>query len=122
LFEVEFYVDDRGVSDLEEYLHNLDKKSKTSKHSRINYLKIREYLKILEIKGTKAGFPVTRPIEGYPGLWEIRPLKNRIFYFCFENNKIVLLHHFLKKSDKTPRKEIEVAVNRMNNHIRRKNS
>jgi phage-related protein len=121
LFEVEFYVDDRGVSELEEYLDDLDKKSKTDKNCRINYSKINKYIDLLEEKGTKAGFPVTRPVLGYSGLWEIRPLQNRIFYFCFENNKIILLHHFLKKSNKTPRKEIEIAVNRMDNYVRRKN-
>ena len=51
-------------------------------------------------------------------LWEKRPIRDRIFFFCFKDEKIVLLHYFIKKTNKTPRREIEKAINEMNNYIR----
>lgn len=52
-------------------------------------------------------------IEGTEGLFEIRiKVSNGIFrIFCFfdEGNLIILLNGFQKKTDKTPKKEIEKA-------------
>jgi phage-related protein len=51
------------------------------------------------------------------GLWELRihhsPEYYRIFYFTFTERRFVLLHAFLKKTDKTPRTEINIALKRM---------
>ena len=49
----------------------------------------------------------------------LRPLNNRIFFFYFKDNKFILLHYFIKKTNKTPKKEIEEAKNRMNDFIAR---
>ena len=51
------------------------------------------------------------------GLWEIRVnlsggRKTRVFSCAYEEN-IVLLHDFIKKSQKTPINEMAVAVKRM---------
>ena len=43
-------------------------------------------------------------------IWELRPGDNRVFYFFYdEDGKFVLLHHFKKKTQKTPKREIERA-------------
>lgn len=43
-------------------------------------------------------------------IWELRPGNNRVFYFFYgEDGKFVLLNHFKKKTQKTPRREIERA-------------
>jgi phage-related protein len=51
------------------------------------------------------------------GLWELRIHHSsdyyRIFYFAFTGRQLVLLHAFLKKTDKTPRMEINIASKRM---------
>jgi len=52
-------------------------------------------------------------------LWELRPLKNRIFFFCWKDDIFVLLHHFIKKSQKTPEKEIEKARLRQKDFLKR---
>ncbi|WP_367268507.1 type II toxin-antitoxin system RelE/ParE family toxin [Ruminococcus sp.] len=39
----------------------------------------------------------------------MKPGNNRVFYFFMEEDTFVLLHHFRKKSQKTPRREIEKA-------------
>jgi phage-related protein len=53
-------------------------------------------------------------LEGTDGLYEVRILavsKNiRIFSFFDEGNLIILLNCFVKKTDKTPKKEIEQGV------------
>jgi len=52
-------------------------------------------------------------IEGTEGLFEIRIKSGsdifRIFCFFDEGNLVILLNGFQKKSDKTPRNEIEKA-------------
>ncbi|OGT30615.1 MAG: hypothetical protein A2W28_10925 [Gammaproteobacteria bacterium RBG_16_51_14] len=51
------------------------------------------------------------------GLFELRLRARegiaRVFYCTIVENKIVILHQFIKKSDKTPAKELEVARKRM---------
>ena len=44
------------------------------------------------------------------------------WFFYFENNTFVLLHHFRKKTQKTPRREIIRAIEEMNDWRNRKDS
>jgi phage-related protein len=37
----------------------------------------------------------------------------RVFYCTLIGRRIVMLHQFIKKSEKTPRKELEIAKRRM---------
>jgi phage-related protein len=60
------------------------------------------------------GMPLCRNLGG--GLWEVRsdlPL-GRIarVMFCVHDGRMVLLHGFIKKSQKTPISELDVAVKR----------
>ena len=68
--------------------------------------------------GWPIGMPLCRKIKGYKGLWEIRSKLedgriSRVF-FCAHEGSMVLLHGFIKKSQKTPQKEIDVAIKRQN--------
>lgn len=54
-----------------------------------------------------------KKIEGE--IWELRPLDNRILFFAWNGNAFVLLHHFVKKTQKTPKNEIEQAQQNMLN-------
>ncbi|MDP3298104.1 MAG: type II toxin-antitoxin system RelE/ParE family toxin [Thermodesulfovibrionia bacterium] len=45
---------------------------------------------------------------------------HRILYFTFTGRKFVLLHGFTKKTEKTPRGEIETALKRMNDYLSRR--
>jgi phage-related protein len=65
--------------------------------------------------GPNLGEPHTKPFGG--GLFELR-LKGaegiaRVFYCTLVGRKIVMLHSFIKKSDKTPPRERETAEARM---------
>ncbi|MCL2722049.1 MAG: type II toxin-antitoxin system RelE/ParE family toxin [Treponema sp.] len=60
------------------------------------------------------GLPLVRKLK--PDLWEIRSnIKDGIsrVFFTFHNEKIILLHAFVKKSQKTPLNEIDVAIGRL---------
>ena len=63
------------------------------------------------------GEPIVKLLKMIFG--NLRPLNNRIFFFYFKDNKFILLHYFIKKTNKTPKKEIEEARNRMNDFIAR---
>jgi len=64
-------------------------------------------------------WPIGKPlVESLgQGLWEIRSrLENQIArtIFCVEGSTLVLLHGFIKKSQKTPKHELELATQRRN--------
>ncbi len=73
------------------------------------------YAERMEVYGPDLGMPHTRAVGR--GLFELR-LKAaegiaRVFYCTVVERRIVMLHQFIKKSEKTPRKELEIALNRM---------
>jgi len=117
MYEVKFYYDRNGKSEIVEFLDNSKERGKTSKTDRINRNKILAYIGALEKYGTRIGEPVVKHIDG--SIWELRPLANRIFFFYWKDNKFVLLHHFVKKTKKTPPREIEQARTKMIDFIER---
>jgi phage-related protein len=66
--------------------------------------------------GWPVGMPLCRSIASHKGLWEIRCNLSvgRIarVLFCVHNRRMVLLHGFIKKTQKTPVRELEVAIAR----------
>lgn len=117
MFEVVFYRDKDGRSEISDYLDDLEKKSETDKNARVNKDKILAYMIALGEFGTRIGNPFVKHIEG--DIWELRPLRNRIFFFYWKDNKYVLLHYFIKKSQKTPKKEIEKAKSNLKDYLER---
>ena len=117
MYKVWFYRDKNGKSEIVEYLDNLKERGETSKTDRISRDKILAYIGALEQYGTRIGEPIVKHIDG--DIWELRTLKNRIFFFYWKDNKFVFLHHFVKKTKKTPPKEIEQARIKMNDFIER---
>ena len=73
------------------------------------------YAERMEVYGPDLGMPHTRAMGG--GLYEIRLKASegiaRVFYCTLIGRRIVMLHQFIKKSKKTPPKELEVARRRM---------
>ena len=73
------------------------------------------YAERMEAYGPDLGMPHTRAMGS--GLFELR-LKAaegiaRVFYCTIVGRRIVMLHQFTKKSEKTPHKELEIARRRM---------
>ena len=87
--------------------------------------KIFREIGLLEEHGIQLGLPYIKGIEGkkYQGLYELRIKQStdhaRIFYFLFHGNTFVLLHGFLKKSNKTPISELERAMSYKEDYERR---
>ena len=107
MYTVEFYYDKDGNSAIVDWLDELKATSDTNKNDRINRKKILAYIGALERYGTRIGEPYVKHLQD--DIWELRPLRNRILFFYWNDSKFVLLHHFVKKTQKTPRKEIELA-------------
>ena len=100
-----FYRDKQGRQPVIEYLEELA--ARKDKDSRIKLNKINDYIEALSREGTRLGKPYVKHIDG--GLWELRPLRDRIFFVTWHEGSFVLLHHFMKKTQKTPLREIEKA-------------
>lgn len=90
---------------------------------------VREWLKGLtledrkvigeDIKDVEFAWPIGMPLVRSmgSGLWEVRSslARGRIarVLFCVDDENMILLHGFIKKTQKTPRKEIDIALRRM---------
>ena len=89
----------------------LKNKSVKSKDARIKLNKIVEYMEMLESYGTELGEPYIKHIDCE--IFELRPLRDRFFFFFKQENRYVILNHFVKRTQKTPRREIEKAIRLM---------
>ncbi len=72
--------------------------------------------------GYPIGMPLTRVLHGTNGLEEIHcNLSNGIarIIFCVEDNTIILLHAFIKKTQKTPQKDLDIAIKRYKELLRK---
>ena len=77
--------------------------------------KFLHFLECLEIHGANLGIPHTRAMGD--GLFKLRIKAkegiSRVFYCTVKGNKIVLLHYFIKKTNKTPPCDLQLAKIRM---------
>lgn len=101
-WRVEFFKRGSGHVPVQEYLETLEEKYQA---------KIVAHIELLRAKGGKLYEPYAKHIKG--PLWELRVdfgrIASRIFYFLASGQNIVLLHAFMKKTEKTPVREIEIA-------------
>ena len=87
--------------------------------------KVMRDLDLLEKYGFNLGLPYVRKIQGakYEKLYEMRTKFasniTRIFYFFETKDGIVILNGYLKKSDKTDKKELDKALKYMNDYLER---
>ena len=110
-----FYRNKDGKEPVLEYLRQLSMKS--GKDSRIKANKIQDYIEALSKMGTHLGLPYVKHIED--DLWELRPLRDRIFFVTWHEGSFVLLHHFMKKTQKTPFSEIQRAKDYRTDYLNR---
>lgn len=100
---VVFYRTRSGTEPVREWLKNLPREEKKI---------IGEDIKTVQF-GWPLGMPLIRKLE--PDLWEVRSnLKNRIarVLFTISTDKMILLHDFIKKSQKTSQDDIKLAKQR----------
>lgn len=99
-YSVKFYKDSRtGRSKVMEYINHLEKRVQE---------KVWKYMDHLRDNDAYLDEPYSRHID-----WKLRELRVdfankrfRIFYFCVVNKRIIILHAYLKKTEKTPPREI----------------
>lgn len=118
MYKIEFYENKRGESEVWDFLEALREKSQSSKDARIQYNQIIFYIDLLAKNGTNLPVNITKYLE--EDIWELRPGNNRVFYFYYDESQYVLLHHFRKKSQKTPKREITRAKAERDDYIRQK--
>jgi len=102
--------DQSGKEPVREWLKSLPKPEKKS---------IGEDIMAVQY-GWPLGMPLVRNLGN--GLWEVRTsLENRIarVIFFIYNHKIILVHGFIKKSQQTPKEEIELALKRKTVFLKR---
>ncbi|MBP3241663.1 MAG: type II toxin-antitoxin system RelE/ParE family toxin [Oribacterium sp.] len=118
MYEIVFYHDKNGKSQVLDFLNELV--SQKGKDARINANKVNDYIQALAMYGTYIGEPVCKHLDGE--IWELRPLSNRILFAGVVNGKFVLLHQFPKKTQKTPKREIEQAKRELADYMERSQS
>ncbi|MBN1999433.1 type II toxin-antitoxin system RelE/ParE family toxin [candidate division KSB1 bacterium] len=102
--KVVFYKTETGNEPVREWLQALTREEKKV---------IGEDIKTIQF-GWPLGMPLIRKLEN--DLWEIRShLKNRIarVLFTIIDDHMILLHGFIKKSQKTPKQDIQLARKRI---------
>jgi len=72
-------------------------------------------VQIMRHNGPNIGMPHVRPMGG--GLFEIRAKgpegQGRVFYCTVQVRTIIMLHGFIKKTQTTPKRELDIARRRM---------
>jgi len=111
-WSVEVFRDERGREPVTEFIRTLQPEMR---------LKVARNLDILTAKGPSLGMPLSRPIPGYQ-LSELRTQASgnisRIFYFAASERRLILVHGFVKKTAKTPQRELRIAAERRDRFLR----
>ncbi len=115
MYDIIMYEDKNGKSELQEYLKQLQ--NNPSKDNNIKFKKITSYIDNLSMYGLTLGEPYIKHIDS--DIWELRPIRDRILFTSWYNNKFILLSVFTKNTQKTPRKEIEKAKRLLKDYIKR---
>ena len=115
MYRVYFYCDKHGHRPIADYIAKLALKG--DKDSRIKLNKIRDYIKALSLYGIQAGEPYMKHLDG--DIWELRPIRDRILFAAWYQGSFILLHHFMKKTQKTPAREIQRAKQNLSDLIER---
>ena len=101
--EIILYQKENGEIPIEDFLESMDNKSLQAKTLRT--------IKLLEHNGPQLREPYSKPLGD--GIFELRTKVgtdiSRVIYFFFVGKKAVLTNGFVKKSEKTPKSEIEIA-------------
>ena len=103
----QFFESDTGRAPVRDWLLSLSSEDRKS---------IGDDIRTAEF-GWPIGMPLCRSIKAQKGLWEIRSNLSdwrisRVF-FCVHDGSMVLLHGSIKKTQKAPERELDIAKIRM---------
>ena len=108
-WKINYYITSAGRTPVKTFIDNLDEKSQA---------KVFYSLELLAEFGLKLKLPHAKKVASTP-LWELRIVGQkslRFFYIAQIRQTFLLLHGFTKKKPKTPKKEISVALKRLQDH------
>ena len=96
-----YFTDNRGVSPVKEFIDHLPIDEQAKVFAYIDELR-------------KQGHNLRRPLADYviDGIYELRPKSNRLFYFFFLKETVVIVHAIKKKTFKIPQNDIELCLKR----------
>ena len=106
---VVYYTSVRGENPVSNFLDGLTQQQQT---------KVLRIVFNIEKYGLSSILPHIKKLSSTP-LWEIRILGKdniRVLYAAIQNDTILLIHGFVKKTQKTPNKEIFIALKRLNDY------
>lgn len=110
--EIKFYKDPTGRVPVREFLDSLDIKMRQ---------KMLRSIQALQDMGISLRMPLSESLED--GIFELRAKVgtniSRVMYFFVIGNRAVLTHGFIKKTQKTPPREIERAKNIRDDYMKR---
>ena len=113
-WEIQFYETETGTTPVLDFIRSLPKSER---------VKVGHAIDDLEQLGTSLRMPHARPIVSQEDLFELRVTgeanRYRVFYFHYTGKVFVLLHAFVKKTQKTPDKEIKTAMARLKDYKER---
>jgi len=105
-WRIEYFVEDSGRNPVQEFLQRLDTKTQ---------LRFAWSIEQLRVRNVQAHRPLVRQLAG--DIWELREESQtniyRLLYAFASGRRIVFFHGFQKKTQNTPRREIEVAARRL---------
>lgn len=102
MYTIEFYATEGGKKPAKDFIFTLDAKMQA---------KMLRNLDLLETNGPALRRPYSEALED--GIFELRAKESsnitRIFYFFYFGKKAILTNGFVKKTQKTPKRELELA-------------
>ena len=106
MHEIIFYEDSSGKNPVREYMRELEKSK--SKDSRIKLNKINDYIQALSVYGVaELSENYVKHLDGE--IWNLLPIRDLMLVAGVVGGRYVLLHQFMKQTQKTPAREIEKA-------------
>lgn len=112
-FEVEFYETTDGDKPAKDFLISLDNKMRAKMASMIS---------LLQENGYNLREPYSKHLS--EGIFELRAKVGsditRVMYFFYIDRRVILTNGFVKKTKKTPSKELEKAKKYRQDYLRRK--
>jgi len=106
LYKVQLYTSPKGEFTVRNEIERLNKR---------DIPKVLRLISRLETYGQRLGGDYVKHVKDK--IWELREDRYRILYFAYIRDTFILLRVFMKKSRKTPLKEITIAEKRLNDFL-----